>query len=219
MLKIGSMLPIKKKYFYYFYEHLMSVQSHHIFTVVLIVLSLSGCRGSSVRSVPDAPPPYPSYPVPQERYNSAQVYGAQPNNFEYVPPYSGSSSIEQPFAGQYNPPVAPPPSAFPVNRESSYKARKSLYSPRNQSQQNTQNAFRFRLEAKADLWALVQDAKGVELQWLKMKAGEVANLQQSGALTITCSSGDQLIIQDKDGKSINTNPNSSGISIVRLPAD
>ena len=77
---------------------------------------------------------------------------------------------------------------------------------------------RFTLEANADLWALVQNSEGVELEWLKMKKGESAKLHHSGRLTITCSSGNQLIIKDKDQKVVQTTPNKSGISIVRLPS-
>ena len=80
----------------------------------------------------------------------------------------------------------------------------------------SQETTHYTLEAKADLWALVQNAKGVELEWLKMKAGETATLSYQEALTITCSSGNELVILDKKGKRIDTNPNSSGISIVRL---
>ena len=81
------------------------------------------------------------------------------------------------------------------------------------------NSARFTLEARADLWALVQDDKGAELQWLKMKPGETSTISHSGDLTITCSSGDKLLIKDKFGKKIETNPNASGISIVRLAAN
>ena len=84
---------------------------------------------------------------------------------------------------------------------------------------DTPNSPRFTLEAKADLWALVQDDKGIELDWLKMKSGDIRHLNHQGALTITCSSGDLLVIKDKEEKVIETNPNINGISIVRLPAN
>ena len=62
------------------------------------------------------------------------------------------------------------------------------------------------MEAKADLWALVQDAQGVELEWLKMKTGESASLYHSGELTITCSSGNKLIIKDKTRNPLTPTP-------------
>ena len=88
--------------------------------------------------------------------------------------------------------------------------------PNRYNRSASQETSHYTLEAKADLWALVQNAKGVELEWLKMKAGEKATLSYQEALTITCSSGNELVILDKKGKRIDTNPNSSGISIVRL---
>ena len=179
-----------------------------------------GCRSSSNPSIPDAPPPYASFAVPQERYQSAQVYGGQPNATVYVPPYSESpNSISPSISYPYTPPSALPPrpssSITPPPRYTSpnfYNQNKA--SPR----ENKASASRFTLEAKADLWALVQDERGTELDWLKMKAGDKRPLHHQGSLTITCSSGDLLIIKDKEGKVIETNPNVNGISIVRLPA-
>ena len=167
-------------------------------------------------SIPDAPPPYPSFPFPQERYSSAQVYGGQNMPTTYIPPYSPpntSLNREQPPTF-YTPPPVPPPSQPSTLQQSSQKFTPSSPSPYNRS--SSRESALYTLEAKADLWALVQNEKGVELEWLKMKAGETATLNYQEALTITCSSGNQLVILDKKGKRIDTNPNSSGISIVRL---
>jgi hypothetical protein len=173
----------------------------------------SGCRSSSMSSIPDAPPPYPSFPFPQERYNSAQVYGGQNMATPYIPPYSPSATSlsSEPTPTFYSPP--------PPNQPRIAQQPVQSYTPSTPNRYNrsvSQETSHYTLEAKADLWALVQNAKGVELEWLKMKAGETATLNYQEALTITCSSGNELVILDKKGKRIDTNPNSSGISIVRL---
>lgn len=186
-------------------------------TFIGIIFFLAGCMRSSNQTIPDAPPPYPNFPMPQERYQSAQVYGGQPSTSAYIPPYNDASTSYQPPAPTSKTFYAPPPSSPPT--QSSFTERPF------QTQTNSKefrgqedNTKRFTLEAMADLWALVQDSQGTELEWLKMKTGETASLSYSGSLTITCSSGNKLVIKDKFGKKIETNPNSSGISIVRLPS-
>ena len=184
-------------------------------TFLGIILSFTSCRRSSVTSIPDAPPPYPSFPVPQERYQSSQVYGGQPSTSAYIPPYS-EPTYQAPLSSENQSFYTPPPADPPMQRIYKNPALKNQPHPR---QRQETNPARFTLEAKADLWALVQDAQGTELQWLKMKPGETASISHGGALTITCSSGDKLLIKDKFGKKIETNPNASGISIVRLAAN
>lgn len=172
-----------------------------------------------MHSIPDAPPPYPSFPVPQERYNSAQVYGGQSGTMPYVPPYASPPTATQDSAPSfYTPPPASPPSQHSFYQQPAYKISPPVPTSSARNEKNQGSSARFTLEAKADLWALVQDSEGVELEWLKMKTGDSAHLHHTGALTITCSSGNQLIIKDKNQKPINSNPNPSGISIVRLPA-
>lgn len=198
----------------------MGTNKYYLFINLVILLgALGGCKRSSTQSVPDAPPPYPNFPVPQERYNSAQIYGGQPNNLPYIPPYSDSAAgVVNATPSYYTPPPSLPPNTqtFQPKPTSNY-ASAHFHSQPNFQQPNAKNA-RFTLEANAELWALVQDSKGVELEWLKMKKGDTAALNHTGALTITCSSGDQLIIKDKNLKPVQTNPNPSGISIVRLPS-
>ncbi|MDC0369336.1 hypothetical protein OAN13_06535 [Opitutales bacterium] len=185
-------------------------------TFLGIILSFTSCRKSSVTSIPNAPPPYPSFPVPQERYQSSKVYGGQPSTATYIPPYSEPTNYQAPLSNEnqsfYTPPPADPP------RQRIYQNPTQKRQPYPGQRQET-NSARFTLEARADLWALVQDTKGTELQWLKMKPGEIASISHGGALTVTCSSGDKLLIKDKFGKKIETNPNASGISIVRLAAN
>ena len=104
------------------------------------------------------------------------------------------------FADSYNP--APPYSNYsnPGNAPSS---------PSSHS--------KYVLRAEADLWALIQDPNGVELDWLKMKSGESVPLTYSGPITVTCSSGHKLKIFDNQKNLIETKTNQSGISIVKLP--
>lgn len=181
-----------------------------------IILSFTSCRKSSVTSIPNAPPPYPSFPVPQERYQSSQVYGGQPSTAIYTPPYSETTNYQAPLSNENQSFYTPPPADPPRQRIYQNPTLKSQPYP---GQRQETNSARFTLEARADLWALVQDAQGTELQWLKMKPGETASISHGGALTVTCSSGDKLLIKDKFGKKIETNPNASGISIVRLAAN
>jgi len=186
--------------------------------IAMLILSLfSGCSGS-VSSIPDAPPPYPSFPIPQERYNSAQVYGGQNLPTPYTPPYSPpSGSYQKPPAPTfYTPPPSTPPTQPDLSSRPSFKYGPSTPNRFSKPDLNPQSS-NYTLKANADLWALVQNAKGVELEWLKMKAGDSTELNYNEDLTITCSSGNQLVIFDNKGKQIDTNPNSSGISIVRLP--
>ena len=188
-----------------------------VFGLTSVLAILVGCRSSSNPSIPDAPPPYPSFAVPQERYQSAQVYGGQPSASIYIPPYS-----EAPHSGssdasyQY---VPPPRASSSVVPPPQYTSPNFYHQNKINPRKDTPNSPRFTLEAKADLWALVQDDKGIELDWLKMKSGDIRHLNHQGALTITCSSGDLLVIKDKEEKVIETNPNINGISIVRLPAN
>tara|TARA_B100001248_G_scaffold182890_1_gene139274 strand:- start:510 stop:704 length:195 start_codon:yes stop_codon:yes gene_type:complete len=63
----------------------------------------------------------------------------------------------------------------------------------------------------------VQDPNGNELDWLKLQRGEKVPLNHMGALTLTCSSGQDVEIYDKNGKMLDMpTANKSGISIIRL---
>ena len=63
---------------------------------------------------------------------------------------------------------------------------------------------RYVLRAEADLWALIQDPSGVELDWLKMISGESVPLIYSGPISVTCSSGHKLKIFDNQKNLIET---------------
>ncbi len=195
------------------------------FSLTLIIFALSallvGCRNSSSTPIPDAPPPYQSFAVPQERYQSAQVYGGQSSPSPYIPPYSEHSAPSAiPSTPSYSPPVSlPPRGVFNSPNIPRYSSPKYYNPNRALSNNHDVDSSRFSLEAKSDLWALIQDESGTELNWLKMKAGDTHSIHHQGALTITCSSGHKLLVKDKSGKTIETNPNANGISIVRLPSD
>lgn len=192
-------------------------RSKHSWTSTIFLFVLCGCS-RTVSSIPDAPPPYPSFPVPQERYNSANVYGSQNLATPYTPPYSApsDSNQQQPTAPTfYTPPPSYPPTKPNLSTQPLNKYTPPTSNLLNKSARSSQSSI-YTLKANADLWALVQNAKGVELEWLKMKAGDSAELHYNENLTITCSSGNQLVIVDSKGKEVDTNPNSSGISIVRL---
>ena len=84
-------------------------------TFLGIIIFLTSCRKSSVTSIPNAPPPYPSFPVPQERYQSSQVYGGQPSNSNYIPPYSEPTNYQAPVSSEYRSFYTPPLQLLPGN--------------------------------------------------------------------------------------------------------
>ena len=122
-----------------------------------------------------------------------------PQNFQNPQPVAVQSHGNL-FADSYNP--APP---------------YSNYSNPENSTSSPASTSRYVLRAETDLWALIQDPNGVELDWLKMKSGESVPLTYSGPITVTCSSGHKLKIFDNQKNLIETKANQSGISIVKLP--
>ena len=122
-----------------------------------------------------------------------------PQNFQNPQPVAALSQ-DNLFADPYNP--VPPYSNYS--------------NPGNAPSSSTSHS-RYVLRAEADLWALIQDPKGVELDWLKMKSGETVPLTYSGPITVTCSSGHKLKIFDNQKNLIESKANHSGISIVKLP--
>ncbi len=189
----------------------------HILTFLLVCLLnflTTGCgtRGASV--IPDAPPPYPTFPMPQERYQNTGIYGGQ--SFPHTTNYAATPNLpivpQQPdqesgSSYSYKPPVSQSP--FPSNSSSS----------QTRHHKPSAEGPRFTLVAKGELWALAQDEQGNEIEWLKMKAGDRASLFHPDAMILTCSSGDLLDIEDANGKPIPFAPTENGISIIRLPAN
>ena len=158
------------------------------------------------------PPPYPSFPFPQENFQGNDDYNSarpEPNSnrslsSESQIPVESSLGIDSEKNYNYIPPSAPPPSS-------------SLQTPTFSSLSRKTDNPRFTLTANGDLWALVQDGKGNEIEWLKMKTGESAFIYDPNALVITCSSGNLLSIKNSGGKNISFDSRGNGISIIRLP--
>ena len=179
------------------------------FTFCFILLS---CYSRKPNSIPDAPPPYPSFPFPQDKFKNANEYNPSlsPDNAHEVinsEKQDHMSGTYDPNGGKnynYIPPSAPPPSS-------------SIQTPAFSPLATNADTPRFTLTAKGDLWALVQDGKGNEIEWLKMKTGESAFIYDPNALVITCSSGNLLSIKNSNGKDISFDSRGNGISIIRLP--
>tara|TARA_B100001123_G_scaffold278962_1_gene310746 strand:- start:135 stop:518 length:384 start_codon:yes stop_codon:yes gene_type:complete len=73
------------------------------------------------------------------------------------------------------------------------------------------------LEALGEVWVLVQDAQGIELQWKNLREGEQMPIAKNGPISVTCSNGNALRILGKKGKSLAEPKESKGIAIIRLP--
>lgn len=150
---------------------------------ILVVFLFCSCGGGSVSTLPDAPPPYPGFPIPAQN-TGAEVAAPYPSGGNYASsvPYTGTPNYPQAQAV-----LTPPVSA------------------------------RYMVKAKGNLWVLVQDQFGNEVDWRKLQAGDQFPINQAGSLTVTLSSSDKADILDSDNKKIEINSKNSGISIVRLP--
>ncbi len=73
------------------------------------------------------------------------------------------------------------------------------------------------LEALGDVWVLVQDAQGVEMQWKNLHEGERIPVAKKGPISITYSNGKALRILDREGRSLMEPKAQDGIAILRLP--
>lgn len=193
--------------------------SANLFLTILvpfILCTLIGCVQRGTSTIPDAPPPYPSFPIPQERFQSSGVYDSQ--NQEESSTIAKASSIAPQFetdteavkinqnasSFDYIPPKSIPPRS--TNSANQFTANSRVASP-----------ALYTLIASGELWTLVQDRNGKEIDWIKMKAGEQAFIHDKNAAVLTCSSGNELSIKDSSGKLVSFNPKSNGISIIRLP--
>jgi len=164
------------------------------FLLIVGLIAFSSCVRNRPLEIPDAPPPYANFPAPQNyRYNPTSESTYSGNELASSL-YNQTASSGQSFG-------SPAPLSFASPQPKFAQASSQSYT----------------LEAEADLWALVQDDKGVELEWLKMKRGDSKPISYSGPITVTCSSGTKLRILDKQNNMVETNANQSGISIVRLP--
>ena len=73
------------------------------------------------------------------------------------------------------------------------------------------------LEALGDVWILVQNAQGVELQWQNLRKGERLPVAKQGSISITSSNGKALRVLDHKGRSLKEPTQKEGITIFRLP--
>lgn len=152
-------------------------------------LLLCGC-GSGSTTLPEAPPPYPNFPVPFQPGMEENRPFSESKSVQPYKPITQGSNFENPYAREIN-------------------SQYSSYTP-------PKNLARYTIQANANLWLLVQDPSGNELDWLKMKPGDRTPLSHRGPLTLTCSSGNDIEIYDQQGKRIDVPEGSGGISIVRL---
>ena len=116
-------------------------------------------------------------------------------------------------------PAPPPPDAPPPHP--------NLFSPTGnqipsnpQEPKTTQNYEKkslVTLEALGDVWILVQNAQGVELQWQNLRKGERLPVAKQGSISITSSNGKALRVLDHEGRSLKEPTQKEGIAIFRLP--
>lgn len=149
------------------------------------------CGGGTVTTLPEAPPPYPNFPVPYQPSSTGSTLESASNSFA-----NSETSTSENFS-----------TANPLN---SWRDAPSALTP-------SPNYARFTVHAKSNLWLLIQDPSGNELDWLKLQAGEKVPISHIGALTLTCSSGKEIDIFNKAGKKMDLpGLDKPGISIIRL---
>ena len=156
-----------------------------------------GCGGNP--SIPDAPPPYPTYSTPS--------YSPPGGSNEYQSP-SSYPPITPPLDRQYSNQIGSP-ATTPNNKQ-------DFFAPPPKSNQSSLTP-RYSITAEANIWVLVQDEFGTEIDWKKLSKGESMSITHPRPVTVTCSSGSKAKIFDDKGKEVNQLTNSSGIAIVRLP--
>ena len=158
--------------------------------VFFFCLILGACGGGGPATLPDAPPPWQEVPS-----NGEEATPPRPSPFGGTNPRLGNPTAPNSFLR--NQPRPPRSSSVP--------------SPSPAVRRN------YTVNAYANVWVLVQDKSGNELEWLSMKSGDEVPIMHRGPLTITCSSSKSIMITDKNGKKIETGNNSNGINIIRLP--
>ena len=176
---------------YKFYSYLCSC-------VCIFLVFLGGCGGNP--SIPDAPPPYHTYSTP------GYTPTTNTDSYPTQPPYAPANQWDR----QYENPGVSPTSPSPFKQQEFYAP------PPLQNSQPSLNS-RYTITAKANIWVLVQDEFGTEIDWKKLSKGETMPITHPRPVTITCSSGSKVQIVDEKGKEVNPPSNASGIAIVRLP--
>lgn len=168
------------------------------FLCAYFCLILFGCGGHA--TIPDAPPPYPTYSTPG--------YTPPPNpNIHHS---QNPSLTPQSWVKQYESSSPLPPTSATYNQENFFPPTPQL---------NNQGSLesRYTIIAKGNIWVLIQDEFGTEIDWKKLSKGEKMAITHPRPITVTCSSGSKVQIVDLKGKEVNQLSNSSGIAIMRLP--
>jgi len=156
-----------------------------------------GCGGNP--SIPDAPPPYPTYSTPSYTPPGGSSQYQSPSSYPPITP-----SLDRQYSNQIG-----SPATTPYNKQ-------DFFAPPPKSNQSSLNS-RYSITAEANIWVLVQDEFGTEIDWKKLSKGESMSITHPRPVTVTCSSGSKAKIFDEKGKEVNQLTNSSGIAIVRLP--
>lgn len=139
--------------------------------------------------------------------------GSQASLPNAPPPHPDSPFPQGSVQNNYIPPLSPNPRSD-AKKNSFYEESRFTSSP--SSSYKSSEKF-YTIEAIGTIWVLIQDKFGNELQWISLMSGEKFPLKHSGPLTITCSSGDSLKINDTNGKPYHIGEVKKGITIIRLP--
>ncbi len=161
------------------------------------ILFFVSCGGNP--NIPDAPPPYPTFSTPSY---------SPPSDSSVYQPSSSYTPNPPAFNGEYGDQRGLSPSVPTFKQE--------YYAPPPKPNQPSLES-RYTITAEANIWVLVQDEFGTEIDWKKLSKGESMPITHPRPVTVTCSSGSKVKILDQKGKAINQFTNSSGIAIVRLP--
>ena len=162
-----------------------------VISLLFFCFFLGACGSSGPTTLPDAPPPWQEIPSSGE-----EATAPRPSPFGGTNPRLGNTTTPNSF--WRNQPGPSPSTAAPTRHIITTKPN-------------------YTINAYANVWVLVQDKRGNELEWISMKSGDEVPIMHRGPLTITCSSSRSVMIADKNGKKIKTGNNSNGINIVRLP--
>ena len=118
-------------------------------------------------------------------------------------------------------PAGPPPDAPPPHPNlfspTGNRVASNTQAPELGTTQNYEKKSLVTLEALGDVWILVQNAQGVELQWQNLRKGERLPVAKQGSISITSSNGKALRILDHEGRPLKEPSEKEGIAILRLP--
>ena len=125
------------------------------------------------------------------------------------------------FSASCGGPTGPPPDAPPPHPNlfstTGNQVPSNTQAPELGTTQNYEKKSLVTLEALGDVWILVQNAQGVELQWQNLRKGERLPVAKQGSISITSSNGKALRVLDHEGRSLKEPTQKEGITIFRLP--